>query len=681
MKDNKKEDKDIYFAKLSENELLDALHSRIENYYDFLETTGIYDLCKRAYVAYYGGDLNRCSNIFQAAKLTKDGKAGQITKVKINNYRNLVKHAITLATANKTSLTCVATNTDQKSMAQVTLADSLLDYYLEESKVGFKIRGAVEYGCLMGEGWVHMPWEPKAGEIYEIDENKDPVYEGDLDVTYHHLFDVVRDVNQRNTIFPWLMIKKMVNKYELAAQYNKTPDVSEEDILNLSNHESSYDTSSAFRFELLRSETENQNDLVPVWTFYHSKTEAMPKGKITIFSGDVTFFSGDLPYDKIPLIPIMPDLLHESAFGYSPFNDLLGPQQAHDNLMSTALTNNLTHGLQFLWVDQNEDDLDVSTLEDGLKLIKSKVKPEALQLTQSSPELYKLIQQLDSYQEQLAGISSTIRGKPESNIQSGTAMALVVAQSVQFGSQLEESHNACTVECGETIIAHLQSFAKTPRLAFIVGENKRPYMEQFTGEDISDIKRIAVQQVSALSKTISGRVDLAEKIMQLPQDKVAAYMSVVNTGQLPPEYQTTNPVQNIRAENERLAKGEEVQVIFTENHKNHIKEHKDLIENPISKQDPQLVAAASKHIQEHIRLWRETDPIILMATGQEPPPQNPATQAPLPGAIEGQQAPASQGPTAQAGPEQASLPDLPGLPQNADDNSKAAYAKQTGVLK
>lgn len=660
--------KDVYFAKLTDDqEYLDALHSKIQLYFDHVEFAGLYDLWKRAYIAFYGGDLNSCTNIFESSRLTKDGKAGQVTKVKVNNYRNLVKHAITLATANKASLTCVSQNTDQKSQAQTILGDSLLDYYLTTNKVGSQHRQAVEYGCLMGEGWLHLPWEPKKGEIYSIDEKKNPVYEGDLDITYHSPLDVIREVNLREPKFPWLILKKMVNKFDLIARYPKL----EEEILMLTDQDNDYLTSQSFRFEITKSEDEETSDFIPLWTFYHDKTEAVPNGRVTIFAGDIVLFDGALPYETIPLLSVMPDILHQSGFGYSPYNDLLGLQQAHDNLLSTSLTNNLTFGKQFIWMSNSSDDLNVSSLEGGLKLIKSNVRPEGLNLTHSAPELLSNLNMIGQEMETISGISSTIRGKPESNIQSGTAMALVVAQSVQFGSQLEESSNNLLVDVGEMIISHLKSFAKTPRLAFVVGISKQPYMKQFTSEDITDIKRVTVQQISAMSKTVSGRVDLAEKIMKIPEDKVAQFMSVVNTGQLPPGMQSHDPEMNIKAENEKLLAGEQVQVIVTENHFNHIKQHTLLLENPNSKEDPNLVGNTLEHIQSHLNEWKGMDPALAQITGQQPPPaqQGPSAGMASPGA--GQ---AVQPPTQTQGPEgEPNQPNMPGLPPGTDPGSQAAY--------
>ncbi len=666
-------DKQYWFHIKEDAEWLESAHYYISKYYDYVETSGLFDLWKRAYVAYYGGDLNENRSIFDSSKLTKAGKAGQVSKVKINHYRNLVKHSLTLATSNKPSLTCVATNTDQKSQAHTTLGDSLLDYYLQTKRVGTTLRNAAELGCLLGEGWIHAPWNPTGGEVYEIDDSSKPVFEGDLEITHHSPLEVIRDTDLRSTKHSWRILRQLRNKFEVAAEHPEF----KEDILNVGQKDYNYERSSAFRYEI-NGGSNSDSDMIPVWTAYHDKTAAMPDGAFVQFIGDKVLKRIDLPYEKMPLVAILPDVLHDSAFGYSPFNDILGPQQAHDNLLSTALSNNLTFGNQLIWVsDSNKEGLAPQELEGGLKIIRGDQPPQAIQLTSTAPELFNLASLLESGQETISGISSTIRGAPQSNIQSGAHAALVVSQSVQFGSGLEESYNNLLVTTGEIIISHLKAFGDKPRIAEVVGISKQPYLQQFNKNDIEKIKRISIQQVNALSKTVAGRMEMATQAMKLPPERVEEYLAIANDGQLPLSMQNSNPIQNIRAEGERLIKGEDVKVILTEDHENHILEHRRLIENPETKKDPKAVISTLKHIEEHIRVSRSMDPALRAILGQKELP--PMQGAPLPQGTNiktGVQGP----PTPQAGPEEANMPNLPNLPEGTDPNTVKAYEKLKNSL-
>lgn len=692
-------ERDEYWATLEDEEFLDAINHKIQRYYDFAQESGLYHLWRRSFLAYYGGDLNNETSLFESAKLAKEGQIGQITKGKINSYRNLVKHSVNLATANKNSLNAVATNTDLKSQAQAVLGSSLLEYYLKDKDVGKMNRTATELACVNAEGWIHAPWEPDEGEIYEVNDDGKPVFEGDLDVSAHGPLDVIRDTTLTNHKYKWLCLRKWVNKWDLIAEY---PDL-KEDILEACANDSFQAEHETLRFEITKGMSDkNESDDVPFYIFYHDRTKAMKHGRITIFLRNVILFDGKLPYRKIPLRPIMPDILHDSGFGYSPYWDLLGLQQASDNLFSSVLSNNMTFAKQYIW-KRKGDNLDVTNLEGGLSLLTSEEMPQALQLTKSANETYKLIMDVIQHQETLSGISSTVRGRPEANLKSGAALALVVAQSIQFGSALEESYNRLLEDVGMTIINHLQDFSKTPRIALISGESNKPYLRTFQASDIMQIQRVTVQQTNALSKTISGRVEIANQIMSMPPPQAKTYMHVLNTGQLPQEMQTPTETMNIQAENEALQNGEEVQVIVTENHAEHITQHRLLVENPEAKKDPELVKRVLDHIQEHINQYRTIDPAVLAITGQQPlPPDNnpltlmqqqmglkpPQTQ-PMPGMqqAQGMQGPAQGMPqTAQVNPDlqapepvqgqpMPNQPNLPGTPEGTDPQTQANYAQ------
>jgi hypothetical protein len=280
---------------------------------------------------------------------------------------------------------------------------------------------------------------------------------------------------------------------------------------------------------------------------------------------------------------------------------------------------------------------------------------------------------LTGYQETLSGISSTVRGNPEANLKSGAALALVVAQSVQFGSVLEASYSKLVEKVGELIIKHIQDFADTPRIATIVGTSKQPLLKEFTKDDIADIRRVQVQQANAMSKTISGRLELASNVMQMPPEQARQYMSIVNTGQLPDEYQTTPPLLVIKQENERLSNGEQVQAIVLENHQEHIKIHSQVINSPEAKEDPELIRAVLEHIQQHLDLWRNADPAVLMITGQQPAPP-----MPMPAQVAPPQA--QMEPPLVQGPEVAQQPNMPNMPQGTDPNSQAAYEQMVSNL-
>jgi hypothetical protein len=154
--------------------------------------------------------------------------------------------------------------------------------------------------------------------------------------------------------------------------------------------------------------------------------------------------------------------------------------------------------------------------------------------------------------------------------------------------------------------------------------------------------------------------------MQMPPEQARQYMEIINSGQLPDEMQTTPPLLVIKQENEKLARGENVQALVTELHMEHIKIHQQLINSPESKEDPALVQTTLEHIQQHLDLWRSADPAILMITGQQPAPPMPMPAQAVPPQAQIEPPPVQ-------GQEVAGMPAMPSLPQGADEGSQAAY--------
>jgi hypothetical protein len=223
--------------------------------------------------------------------------------------------------------------------------------------------------------------------------------------------------------------------------------------------------------------------------------------------------------------------------------------------------------------------------------------------------------------ETISGINSVARGNPESSLKSGTALALVQSQALQFISGLQQSYVMMIENIGTGLIELLQDFAKVPRVAAITGKSNRMKMQEFSSKDISSISRVVVDVGNALASTTAGRVQMADNLIQMgiittPEQ----YFSVINTGRL--ETMTEGPSNQlllIRAENEKLADGEtDVVATAVDKHSLHIREHMNVLADPDLRTDTELTARVLAHIQEHISLLQNTDPNLLAMIGEQP---------------------------------------------------------------
>jgi hypothetical protein len=235
-------------------------------------------------------------------------------------------------------------------------------------------------------------------------------------------------------------------------------------------------------------------------------------------------------------------------------------------------------------------------------------------------------------------------------------------------------------ELATDTIINLQQNSMGPRLIEIMGKGNRPFARQFVGEDISLIRRIVSQVVNPLSKTISGRLELAKElsergIIKDPGD----YVEVLMTGRVDGITQGTAHEQlAITEENEALQDGRDVRVIMIENHPLHIKEHAALLYSPDAKDDPQLTKNVLAHIQQHMDVWRKMDPAMLAVLGIAPMPMG---QPPggLPPQKEPEGPPPPPGPDSEPPPPPAALvegpnmPNMPNMPEGSPPQAVAAY--------
>lgn len=333
-------------------------------------------------------------------------------------------------------------------------------------------------------------------------------------------------------------------------------------------------------------------------------------------------FDGPLPYRGIPVRRIGAEDQLGSIFGYTIGFDLLPVQQAIDALYSTVVTNQAAFGVQNVLVPKGAG-LDPFKLSTGLNVIEydSKVgPPQALNLTQTPPEIFNFIKMLEDIQQMLSGVNSVARGEPNASLKSGAALALVQSMAIQFSQSLQQSYVELAEDVGTDTINILRDFARTPRVAMIAGKSNRSIMKQFTGDDLDQINRVTVDVGNPLSKTTAGRVNLAETLIQNGMiGNPDQYMQVISTGKLEPVIEGKQAeMLNIKAENEALSIGQDVIAVMTDDHPKHVMEHKVVLASPEARKNPAIVTATTNHMMEHLNLMKTIDPTLLQMMGIQP---------------------------------------------------------------
>jgi hypothetical protein len=613
---------DIYFAARKPEDTAKIVLEKANKWFNNLDSNGYLDKLRQMWAAYHGAYY---SDVNDGHKITFSGEQGEFANLPINHLRNICRHTLIMITATRPTLEARAVNTDYRSQAQTILANGLLDYYMREKRLESYVKRAVEYAIVLGAGYVKMEWNATGGELYDtVDEELDeetgeivqegfPIYEGDVEFSNLSPFDVVVDDTKEDQNHDWVLTRSFKNRFDLIAKY---PEL-EKQILRLNTK----DEQERYRFS---SVSRTETDDITVYEFYHKPSEAMPNGRYILFlDHDIILMDTAMPYDYLPVYRISSADILGSPFGYTEIFDLLPIQDAINSLYTTILSNQNAFGVQNILMPRGTD-INPSTLVGGLNLIEYNAqaggKPEALNLTQTPKEIFDFIKILEGNMETISGISSVTRGNPEASLKSGTALALVQSMSLQYISGLQQSYVQLLEDIGTGLIKMLQKFASVPRIAMIAGKKNRTIMKEFVGDDLNKVNRVIVDLGNPLSRSTAGRVQMAEQLLQMGAITTAEqYFNVINTGEL--DFMTEN-VQSelllIKAENEKLIEGEDVQAVFTEQHSLHIKEHKYILSDPDLKKDPELVMRVAAHIQHHIDLLRTTDPDILAMMGEQP---------------------------------------------------------------
>lgn len=607
-----------YWASVPTNEISRGMLDKVDKFYEYMQLSGRLDLYRRSWAYYYRPRLT-------GAQLNQVGQQGELTAISVNHYRNLLLHLETMTCQTRAAFEPRATNSDVKSQSQVILAAGLLDFYMRDKKMERNIKAAVKESLMAGEAFVRCEWDPNGGAVYGKTETGADVYEGDMKYTNYNTLNVVRDFTKTAPgEDDWVILRDFQNKYTLAAKF---PGIADQ-ILN----------DSIDMLELAKTTTINaialeESDNIAVYTLIHKPTPALADGRYVVcLDNDTVLQDGPIPYKETHVYRIAPDEESGTIFGFTVGFDLMPVQEALDILYSTAVTNQATFGVQNVLVPKGAD-ISTSQTSGGLNIVEfdPKVgKPEPMQLTATAPEIFNFMGMLEKLAETISGVNSVARGNPEASLKSGAALALVQSMAIQFSMGLQQSYAQLIEDLGTGTINILKDFAAVPRVAAIAGKSNRPLMREFSGQDLDKINRVMVDMGNPLTRTTAGKVNLAEQMMNFKLiDNPDQYIQVVTTGRLEPVIEGKQAeLLLIKAENEGLADGKSQRAIITDQHSQHILEHKTVLASPEAREDGDspMMKMTLQHIQDHIDFLKTGDPQLLALIHQQsiaptPPPQ------------------------------------------------------------
>lgn len=620
----------IYFAAKPASDTAGILLNRAQSFYNLLTANAYLEKLQNMWRFYHGAYAD---DMGFGHRIQFTGEQGELVQSPVNHFRNLAQHIYVMITANRPVMEARAINTDYKSLAQTYLANGILDYYMREKRLEDAIKKAAEMAIVLGSGFIKLEWNATAGNSYDADPETGEIdYEGEIEFSNLSPFDVVIDGTKETWDNDWILVRTFQNRFNLMAKYPELADK----IRGIAPK----NQSSVYRLAVF---TNDDTDDIPVFEFYHKKTEAMPDGRYLLFlDSDCVLLDTKMPYRQIPIFRIVPSEIMGTPYGYSPMFDVFPIQEMINSTYSAISTNQNAFAVQNIYVPRGAD-IQVNNLDGAMNIIEANAKPEALNLTQTPKEVFEYLNVLIQAAETISGINSVARGNPEASLKSGTALALVQSMSLQFMSGLQQSYVKLIEDVGTSLINILKDFATTPKFVALVGKNNRPLLKEFTGDSISAINRVVVDIGNPLARTIAGRVQMAEQMLQMNLIKdPQMYFQVINTGRIDAMFEgEMSELLLVKSENERLMDGEQVQASMLDQHKMHIMEHRAVLADPDLRKDNDLAQKTFAHIQEHINYLRTADPQLLGLIGETPlaPPPQPDQGGPG-GIVQGNPPPA-----------------------------------------
>jgi hypothetical protein len=608
-----------YWAHAPIEKIADEVVAKFKNYKTWLRTSGYGDKIRKAYQAYY---VIKNEGAFEIRR-----DKSEIDRISVNHYKSLIKRIHIMVTENKLAFQPRAKNSDSKSQIEADLAKGICEFYGDEKKMNEILSRAVLGSLIMFEQFIHTPWDQAEGYELSVDGEK-IIKSGDQTFQLYSPLDVARNTSVDKS--SWYIVREKVNKYDLATLYPEFADEIKSTSLDRDEFELGF-----FENEFRRTNLNmiDDHDMVYKYHLYHARTPSVESGRYTIICANQVLSDGPLIYDKVPVYRLQAGTVLETPFSESVAIDLLPLQQGLDAVFSAVTTNSLNNAKQLIYCP--DPNLDYFDLQDGQTAVIATQPPIGLNLSATSPETHKLIDMFVSHSQLLSGINESARGNPGGNLKSGTSLAVMLAQAIQYVNDVQKNYAQVASDVATALVSNIQKFASEEMVAYISGTSRKGSIKKFKAEDIMDVERITVDLGSPLVQTLAGRNEIAQQFLQYGLVKDPKQLvSFLRTGELD---QTTESLFSdamlIREENEQIKKGVKPTVLILDNHMEHILEHKTIFSSPEARLDETITKAGLAHIQEHIDWMRKTPPdLAAVVTGQPlPAPQAPdQSQSPQP---------------------------------------------------
>lgn len=625
----------IYWALKSGKDLASALEDKERAYFESARARGLLTLWIVEYAAYYGMDPESL-NVMASKQLGFDGDEQEFIRFHINEVRTIIRQQIIMALGERPAFQGLTENSDHRSQVSAEIADhvirSMYRRYCEDGEWE-----VAEGDGVFGAGASHMQWDPQGGDQVSVDQPvtgpdgqpstaKTKRKSGAPRVTTVFEWANVKEPRFLGPEADWRIIRERDNRWNIAAKY---PEQREQILAQKTDDQ--YDFAALFNLDWDVS----SNDACIIKHFYHPDCAAIPGGRYTIVFGSLVLWDGPCPTSEgVPVAEMCSSKFIETNFPFADSSELLAVQQALNQLNSDEFSNFATFGRQSVAMEKGTE-ITVDAIATGGKAFfypSGAKPPSAVLMTAAPPTIGVAKDYLHKRLDSISMVNGVARGDPSyPNVRSGEMAALFHSIAIEYQSFRQRSLDRYRIRLANMMLDFVRRYSETQFLVELVGIEDRPYMDEFTAEDLSGVKRVYIETVSPYQKTTAGKIEMAKLLLEAPPEERAALYEMATVGNSSTFLRKDRSCElRIRRENEDLLTGSRAVMVTNGDHpQKHMRGHYADLERLLASDNPDMEAVKrfQDHITEHLQGYYGMDPTFCQIFEIPPPPPIPPDPA------------------------------------------------------
>jgi len=528
----------------------------------------------------------------------------------------------------KASISVRPSSSDSKDENAAKFSTRILSATCDENKLLDLMSEANTWSEVCGTVFYKIGWNSEKGELAGVDEKGKPVYEGDVELSVCPPYEIFPDSTNASDMrnvksiihakaYPVEVIKEIWGK-EVQGEQIDVFTLSSSDVLGGLGY-----TGNAPKVLF-----EKKDGYAIVIERYERPTKARPDGTLTIVAGDKLLYHGILPYqnlyNKKRGLPFVRQTCIKQAgsfFGNSVIERIIPVQRAYNAVKNRKheFINRISMGV--LAVEDGSVDID-NIEEEGLSpgkvlIYRQGSTPPHLLDAGSVPNDFDVEEDklLDEFMT-ISGVNDSKKYMKIANSNlSGVALSLLVEQDDTRLSITADSIRSAVKEIGMQILLLYKQFAINKRMKRISGDTGEVEMVYFNSSDIT-ADDIIFDTDNELAETPASRKNTVLEILklgllnnekgQLDERMKSRVLDMLGFG----NWENGRDISDLHIkkaikENLAISRGEEIEVIETDDHELHIAEHTKYLVGEYKGDVEKLL--------EHIRTHKRFEALISVA--------------------------------------------------------------------